>query len=116
MSNPLDVVPDEMPFDVPYGSPISLDQAQTVIHAAMAEAKKRNWKMNVAVVDCGGSLVAFQRMDGAMLASILIAHTKREQPRPSAAQRRSSKTAFNLCISTICLRSMESLRLEAAFL
>ena len=26
-SNPLDVVPDEMPFDVPYGLPISLDRA-----------------------------------------------------------------------------------------
>ena len=27
-SNPLDVVPDEMPFDVPYGAPILLDRAQ----------------------------------------------------------------------------------------
>ena len=27
-SNPLDAVPDEMPFDVPYGPPVSLDQAQ----------------------------------------------------------------------------------------
>ena len=40
-SNPLDAVPDEIPFDVPYGPPILLDQAQTVIHAAVAEAKKR---------------------------------------------------------------------------
>jgi hypothetical protein len=35
-SNPLDAVPDEMPFDVPYGPPISLDRAQAVIHAAVA--------------------------------------------------------------------------------
>jgi uncharacterized protein GlcG (DUF336 family) len=75
-SNPLDVVPDEMPFDVPYGPPISLARAQAVIDAAMAEAKKRNWKMNVAVTDSGGNLVAFQRMDGAMLASIQIAEHK----------------------------------------
>src|SRR5580698_4175389 len=75
-SNPLDVVPDEMPFDVPYGPPISLDRAEDVIHAAVAEAKKRNWKMNVAVADSGGNLVAFQRMDGAMLASIQIAEHK----------------------------------------
>lgn len=75
-SNPLDVVPDEMPFDVPYGIPISLEQAQVVIQAAVAEAKKRNWKMNVAVADAGGNLVAFQRMDGAMLASIQIAEHK----------------------------------------
>ena len=71
-SNPLDVIPDQMPFDVPYGIPISLDRAEAVIRAAVAEAKKRNWKMNVAVTDSGGNLVAFQRMDGAMLASIQI--------------------------------------------
>ena len=75
-SNPLDAVPDEIPFDVPYGFPISLDQAQAVIHAAVAEAKKRDWKMNVAVADSGGNSVAFQRMDGAMLASIQIAEHK----------------------------------------
>jgi uncharacterized protein GlcG (DUF336 family) len=65
-----------MPFDVPYGWPISLDRAQAVIQAAVAEAKKREWKMNAAVVDSGGNLVAFQRMDGAMLASIQIAEHK----------------------------------------
>jgi glc operon protein GlcG len=75
-SNPLDAVPDEMPFDVPYGPPISLDRAQAVIHAAVAEAKQRNWKMNLAVADSGGNLVAFQRMDGAMLAAIQIAEHK----------------------------------------
>ena len=75
-SNPLDVIPDEIPFDVPYGLPISLYRAQAVIHAAVAEARKRNWKMNVAVADSGGNLVAFQRMDGAMLASIQIAQHK----------------------------------------
>src|SRR5271157_642401 len=75
-SNPLDVIPDEIPFDVAYGLPISLEQAQAVIQAAVAEARKRNWKMNVAVTDPGGNLVAFQRMDGAMLASIQIAEHK----------------------------------------
>src|SRR5271163_4196360 len=75
-TNPLDFVPDKMPFDTPYGPPISLDPAQAVIHAAVAEATRRNWKMNVAVVDSGGNLVAFQRMDGAMLASIQIAQHK----------------------------------------
>jgi glc operon protein GlcG len=87
-SNPLDVIPDEMPFDVPYGPPISLDRAQAVIQAAVAEAKKRNWKMNVAVADSGGNLVAFQRMDGAMLASIQIAEHK---ARAAATFRRPTK-------------------------
>ena len=87
-SNPLDVIPEEMPFDVPYGLPISLDRAQAVIHAAVTEAKKRNWKMNIAVADSGGNLVAFQRMDGAMLASIQIAEHK---ARAAAMFRRPTK-------------------------
>lgn len=74
--NPLDAIPSEMPFDVPYGPSLSLDRAQSVIHAAVAEAKRRRWKMNVAVADSAGHLVAFQRMDGAMLASIQIAEHK----------------------------------------
>jgi glc operon protein GlcG len=74
--NPLDVVPEMMPYDVAYGPPISLDRAESAIAAAIAEAKKHNWKLNVAVVDSGTNLVAFQRMDGAQLASIIIAEHK----------------------------------------
>ncbi len=113
-TNPLDFVPDKIPFDTPYGPPISLDRAQAVIHAAVAEAKKRNWKMNVAVVDSGGNLVAFQRMDGAMLASIQIAEHKARAAATFRRETKSSRTVSSLCISTICSRSMESLRLEAA--
>jgi uncharacterized protein GlcG (DUF336 family) len=87
-TNPLDFVPDKIPFDTPYGPPISLERAQAVIHAAMAEAKKRSWKMNIAVVDSGGNLMAFQRMDGAMLASIRIAEHK---ARAAATFRRETK-------------------------
>jgi uncharacterized protein GlcG (DUF336 family) len=87
-SNPLDAIPNEIPFDVPYGPPISLDRAEAVIRAAVAEAKKRNWKMNLAVADSGGNLVAFQRMDGAMLASIQIAQHK---ARAAATFRRPTK-------------------------
>jgi|ERR1035438_6325950 glc operon protein GlcG len=75
-SNPLDTVPDRMPFDVPYGAPISLERAEIAMAAASAEAKKYDWKLSVAVVDSGGNLVAFQRMDGAQLASIQIAEHK----------------------------------------
>ena len=91
-ANPLDVVPEQMPFDVPYGAPISLESAQAAINAAVAEAKKRNWKMNVAVVDSGGNLVAFQRMDGAQLASIQIAEHK---ARAAATFRRETKVFEN---------------------
>lgn len=86
--NPLDIVPEKIPFDIPYGPPISLERAQTAINAVIAEAKKRDWKMNVAVVDSGGNLVAFQRMDGAMLASIQIAEHK---ARAAATFRRETK-------------------------
>jgi glc operon protein GlcG len=74
--NPLDAIPENMPFDVPYGAPISLDRAEAAIAAAVAEAKKRHWKLNVAVVDSGANLVAFQRMDGAQLASIAVSEHK----------------------------------------
>ena len=86
--NPLDNVPDKMPFDVPYGAAISLDRAQAAIAATVAEAKKRDWKFNVAVVDSGGNLVAFQRMDGAQLASVAISEHK---ARVAATYRRETK-------------------------
>jgi glc operon protein GlcG len=86
--NPLDTVPDKMPFDIPYGTPISLDRAEAAIAAAVAEAKKRDWKMNIAVVDGGGNLVAFQRMDGAQMASIQVSQHK---ARASATYRRETK-------------------------
>jgi uncharacterized protein GlcG (DUF336 family) len=90
--NPLDNVPDNMPFDVPYGAPIGLDRAEALIGAAVAEAKKHNWKLNVAVVDSGGNLVAFQRMDGAQLASIAISEHK---ARAAAGFRRETKVFEN---------------------
>jgi glc operon protein GlcG len=90
--NPRDVVPDEMPFDVPYGPPISLERAEAAINAAVADARKHNWKLNVAVVDGGGNLVAFQRMDGAQTASIAISEHK---ARAAAGFRRETKIFEN---------------------
>jgi len=75
-ANPLDVVPDKMPFSTPYGAPITLQRAQAAVQAAVAEAMERGWQMNVAVLDSGGNLVAFSRMDGAQLASIAISEHK----------------------------------------
>jgi uncharacterized protein GlcG (DUF336 family) len=75
-ANPLDVVPDKMPFNTPYGAPIPLQRAQAVAQAAVTEAAKRGWQLDVAVVDSGANLVAFMRMDGAQLASIAISEHK----------------------------------------
>ena len=91
-ANPLDVIPDVMPFDIPYGPPISADHATAAIRAAIAEAKKHNWKMNVAVVDSGGNLVAFERMDGAQLGSIAVSQHK---ARVAATYRRETKAFEN---------------------
>ena len=72
----LDAVPEKMPFSNPYGPPIGAQRANSLIQAAAAEAAKRGWAMNIAVVDSGANLVAFERMDGAQLASIAIAEHK----------------------------------------
>jgi glc operon protein GlcG len=84
----LDAVPDKMPFSEPYGAPIGAHRAQSLIEAAAAEATKKGWAMNIAVVDSGANLVAFLRMDGAQLASIAIAEHK---ARTAAKYRRPTK-------------------------
>lgn len=72
----LDAIPDKLPFNTPYGAPIGAQSARALIDAAVAEATRRGWAFNVAVVDSGANLVAFLRMDGAQLASISIAEHK----------------------------------------
>lgn len=85
-------VPETMPFDIPYGTPISLERAKQVLDAAAAEAKKRNWKMAIAIVEPSGDLVYFQKMDGTQLASIKISQGK---ARAAATFRRSTKVFFD---------------------
>lgn len=84
--------PDAMPFDIPYGMSIGLDRAKQVMAAAEAEAKKRNWKMNIAVVDTNGELVHFSRMEGAQIASVTISQGK---ARTAARYRRESRAFYN---------------------
>ena len=55
---------------------LSLDLARGIVDAAHDKAKALNLKMNIAVVDAGGNLKAFARMDGAWLGSIDIAVKK----------------------------------------
>ena len=84
--------PDAMPFDIPYGLSIGLERAKQVMAAAEAEAKKRNWKMNIAVVDTNGELVHFSRMEGAQIASGTISVGK---ARTAARFRRESRLFYN---------------------
>ena len=84
--------PDAMPLDIPYGVSIGLEKAKQVMAAAEAEAKRRNWKMNIAVVDTNGELVHFSRMEGAQIASVPISIGK---ARTSARFRRESRAFYN---------------------
>jgi len=84
--------PDKMPFDIPYGMSIGLEQAKQLMAAAEGEAKKRNWKMNIAVVDTNGDLVHFNRMEGAQIASVQISINK---ARTAARYRRETRLFFN---------------------
>jgi len=84
--------PDAIPFDIPYGQSIGLERAKQVMAAAEAEAKKRNWKLNIAVVDTNGELVHFSRMEGAQIASGTISVGK---ARTAARFRRESRVFYN---------------------
>jgi uncharacterized protein GlcG (DUF336 family) len=55
---------------------LTLDHARRVIAAAQKKASELKQPMNVAVVDAGGNLLAFERMEGAWLGSIDIAIKK----------------------------------------
>jgi uncharacterized protein GlcG (DUF336 family) len=90
--NPMDVVPEKMPFDIPYGTSMNLDRASQVLDAALAEAKKRNWKLICAVVDPSGYLISMRRMDQAQIASIDIAIHK---ARTASKFRRETKALEN---------------------
>ena len=59
---------------------ITQAQADTVIKGALAKAKEQGVPMNIAVVDAGGNLKAFTRMDGAFLGSIDISIGAASQP------------------------------------
>lgn len=60
----------------PYGAPVTLEAAKKIALPALAEARKNNWTMAVAIVDTAGDLVYFERMDNTQLGSINTAILK----------------------------------------
>jgi uncharacterized protein GlcG (DUF336 family) len=60
---------------------LTLAQAQKVVAAAEAKAQQQGTLMNIAVIDAGGNLKAFARMDGAFLGSIDISLKKAKTAR-----------------------------------
>ena len=71
-----------------YGPPLTNEQAKSAAEGAIAEAKKNNWHMAVAVVGTEGELIYFEKMDGTQSSSALLAQAK---ARTSALFRRASK-------------------------
>ena len=55
---------------------VTLDEARKVIRAGQEKAADIGVPMNIAVVDAGANLVAFERMEGAWIGSIDIAINK----------------------------------------
>jgi uncharacterized protein GlcG (DUF336 family) len=76
------------PPQVPYGVSISTDAAKSAAAAAIAEARKNNWKMAVAIVDTGGYLVYFEKMQDTQTGSVELAI---EKARTAALFRRPTK-------------------------
>lgn len=64
------------PPSIPYGPAVTLDVARKAADAAMAEAKKNNWTMAVAVVDSGGVMVFYEKMDNTQIGSTQVAIEK----------------------------------------
>ena len=59
-----------------YGPSISIENAKKVAAAALAEVRKNNWTMAVAVVDTNGDLVYFEKMDDTQVGSVGVAIAK----------------------------------------
>ena len=74
---------------VPYGLSITTEHAKKVAAVAIAEAQKNNFKMAIAVVDTGGYLVYFERMQDTQTGSVELAVAK---GRTAALFRRPTKT------------------------
>lgn len=75
-----------------YGPAITTDQAKKAIAAALAEAQKTPYLYAFAIVDPSGSLVYFEKMDGAIYAATEIAVRK---ARTAAIFKRPTKAFFD---------------------
>ncbi len=75
-------------YSIPYGAPISVENAKKVAAAALAEARKNNWNMAVAIVDPAGNLVYYEKMDLTQLGSAKVCI---EKARSAALYKRPTK-------------------------
>jgi len=59
-----------------YGSAIPLDTSKRAATAAVDEARRNGWTMAVAIVDAGGDLVYFEKMDETQTGSVIVSQSK----------------------------------------
>jgi uncharacterized protein GlcG (DUF336 family) len=59
-----------------YGVPVNSDTAKKAAAAAVAEARKNNFTMAIAIVDPNGTLVYFEKMDNTQNGSAAVAIDK----------------------------------------
>lgn len=59
-----------------YGPNVALDLARRAVAGAIAEARRLNVPMAVAVVDTSGMLVMFEKMDNTQTGSVAVAQDK----------------------------------------
>lgn len=59
-----------------YGPNITLENAKKAAGPALAEARKNNWSMAVAIVDTSGTLVYYEKMDDTQIGSAEVAIDK----------------------------------------
>ena len=71
-----------------YGAPIGIEAARKAAGLAIAEGKKNGWTVAAAVVDPGGALVYFERIDGTQNGSSEVAVAK---ARSAVAFKRATK-------------------------
>jgi glc operon protein GlcG len=69
-------------------SMLTIEDTARVMDGAIAEAKKNNWAVAIAIVDDGGHLLQFTRLNGAPPVS---AHIAPEKARAAALGRRETK-------------------------
>jgi glc operon protein GlcG len=60
----------------PLGGPVTLENARKAAGPALAEAEKNHWNVAVAVVDTGGNLVYYEKMDNTQIGSANVAIEK----------------------------------------
>ena len=64
------------PQTMSYGPNINIETAKKLAAPAIAEARKNNWNMAIAIVDTAGDLVYFEKMDDTQVGSVQVAQSK----------------------------------------